>query len=101
MARLIAKKKLAPWAEPSPGWDKFVEKESKILGAISSELKHKAASGKMPPNISVEELLKTLNDALTARGWSVDIAPAINADDRRGFIVSILEPAKNVQNKER
>jgi len=85
--------------DDSPGWDAFLEKESKLLEMRDAgQISRKYITDRWHKPIPVDELLKSLNEALTIQGWSVDISPSISADDRRGFVISILEPA-NVKDK--
>jgi hypothetical protein len=42
--------------------------------------------------MEVTQILKQVEDILKARGWSVDISPAINADSRHGFILTLTAP---------
>lgn len=86
---------------PSPGWDKYYQKEIDIAKihkeweAMRPKVEQKSNTMAIPENIFTDAFFKTLSQALTKQGVDVDIAPAINADGRKGVIITILEPIKN------
>jgi hypothetical protein len=95
------KNKFGEYYANSPGLNKLFETEQAMTGekAAKRAYSHRTRSAPPQDTRNVKEVMDEFSKWLTERGWSVDIAPAINADDRRGFVISILEPT-NVKDKE-
>lgn len=93
--------KFGSYYASSPGLNKLFETEAQLVGEKAARKPLRGKNGAIGSDSrTAKEMMDEFSKWLTERGWSVDIAPGINADDRRGFVISILEPTNVKVKKE-